>query len=140
VTSVPDWLPTFVADRMAEQAARDPQFARDVADAQGMLLYGTIGHAAYLRADGSVWFHVAALSLDTEDEEEYEWQPAGGSDRLRALLMGARRYPELLDLLPQRPADAVECLRCTGTGRFLPNVYCHLWGGLGWVRGQGTGQ
>lgn len=118
---------------MAEQAARDPQFARDVTEAHGMLLYGTIGHAAYLRADGSVWFHVAALSLDTEDDEEYEWQVAAGTDRLRALLMGTRRYPELLELLPTRPADAVECLRCTGTGRFFPNVYCHLCGGLGWV-------
>jgi len=138
MTPIPAWLPAFVQERMAEQAARDPQFAQDVAAAQGMLLYGTIGHAAYLRDDGSVWFHVAALSLDTEDDEEYEWQVATGTDRLRALQMGARRYPELLELLPQRPADAVECLRCTGTGRFLPNVYCHLCGGLGWVPASAT--
>jgi hypothetical protein len=53
-----------------------------------------------------------------------------------ALVAGAQKYPELRELIPVRPADAVECAQCNGTGRMpsFPTVYCGKCGALGWRR------
>jgi hypothetical protein len=55
-----------------------------------------------------------------------------------ALILGARRYRELEELLPQRTAGARTCDSCGGSGRVtLPdqvmlNARCEC-GGLGWI-------
>jgi hypothetical protein len=84
-----------------------------------------------LRADGEIWL------IDTEDGRE----PVREFDeRLRrvALCKGAKKYPELQPLVPDRPQGAMDCPHCVGTGRIdAPGVppdtivcYC---GGLGWL-------
>jgi hypothetical protein len=131
MVSVPSWLPPFVQDRMATEAARGPQFARAVTEAGGMLLYGTIGHEAYLRSDGSVWFHRA---VDwTNDPDTYEWHQADRIERWGAILIATKRYPELLELLPARSREAPDCKKCGGSGRLIVDVNCPECGGLGWV-------
>lgn len=55
------------------------------------------------------------------------------------LAQGARKHPPLQCLVPQRPAEAVECANCKGTGRRVPEtpeIYKHFicyCGGLGWL-------
>ncbi len=131
MVSVPSWLPVFVQDRMATEAARGLQFARAVTEAGGMLLYGTIGHEAYLRPDGSVWYHRAIDWIN--DPDTYEWQQADRIERWGALLIATKRYPELLELLPARTPEAPDCGKCGGSGRLMPDVNCPECGGLGWI-------
>ena len=131
MVSLPSWLPSFIQERMATEAARGPQFARAVTEAGGMFLYGTIGHEAYLRPDGSVWYHRA---VDwTNDPDTHEWRQADRIERWGALFMATKRYPELLELLPTRSADAADCGKCSGSGRLFADVNCPECGGLGWV-------
>ncbi len=58
-----------------------------------------------------------------------------------ALFQGSRRYAELSKLAPTRPADALDCRSCGGSGREPTNdkrnfgddrIVCWC-GGLGWV-------
>jgi hypothetical protein len=72
------------------------------------------------------------------------WDHDSGEDALKPLLdpfwqrmaalQGARQYPELLGLVPQRPASAQTCDKCEGSGQLkglLPHLVCEC-GGLGW--------
>lgn len=54
-----------------------------------------------------------------------------------ALYQGARLYPWLLGLLPERPADAQICSQCDGTGHLPLNLICYC-GGAGWVPANDT--
>jgi hypothetical protein len=100
-------------------------------EAGGVLLYGTIGGAAYLRPDGSVWLHWAVDWVN--DSEQYEWREAAGDDRWGALVLGARRIPELRRLLPVRESETPDCPRCEGSGFVLGGVICPDCGALGWM-------
>jgi hypothetical protein len=94
------WLEGFVKASMVEAERRDPQSARWLREAGGILLFGSFGTEAYLRPDGSVWYH------ETEDwgaqSPAYAWREAEGKDRLGALVLGSRRIPKLRRLLPER--------------------------------------
>lgn len=55
------------------------------------------------------------------------------------LAQGARKHPTLQCLVPQRPAEALDCAKCKGTGQWpsaieynQPNLVCYC-GGLGWL-------
>lgn len=56
-----------------------------------------------------------------------------------ALFQGAKRYPELASLLPNRPPNAVPCISCGGTGEptdippHLQNAVVCYCGGAGWL-------
>ena len=118
MTSVPSWLPEFVRARLESETS-------------GMLLYGTIGHAAYLRSDGSVWLHAARDWVN--DPDTYEWHQASRTERWGALLLGAKRFPELAEMLPLRSSGDSDCSPCHGSGRVVADVLCPTCGGLGWV-------
>jgi hypothetical protein len=51
-----------------------------------------------------------------------------------ALVEGAKRYPVLRPHIPPRPAGALTCQTCHGTGSIqqLPTVICQC-GGVGWI-------
>jgi hypothetical protein len=60
---------------------------------------------------------------------------ADGRLRRLAICEGAKKYPELRGLLPNRPPKAVDCDGpCAGTGQIagLPNMICRC-GGTGWL-------
>lgn len=55
------------------------------------------------------------------------------------LFQGSKKYPELRSLIPKRPADALICPHCQGTGiesfsaaHNIAGVVCFC-GGLGWL-------
>jgi hypothetical protein len=61
-----------------------------------------------------------------------------------AYYQASLKYPALAPLVPRRPANAVSCLCCGGSGRCsgLPahlanSVVCYC-GGLGWLPGKGA--
>jgi hypothetical protein len=88
-----------------------------------------------LRLDGRV------VSVPYEDEPgEIE---VIEDERLRnlGLFQGTKRHPDLAFLIPRRPADAVDCPDCGGTGKLtFPSGSEHLserilcsCGGVGWL-------
>lgn len=89
-------------------------------------LFGTLGEVWLLRADGSLWRADSDMGLPLE--------PLPENLHLIALVAGVQRYPWLSELLPIRPAEAVDCTSCSGSGRLgLDNaLFCHACGALGW--------
>lgn len=92
-----------------------------------------MGGGVGLRADGEI---VAFSSNEPEslrvvtDEQE----------ALYSLVIGARRYPALAKLIPDRPTNALACTACGGSGRHpsavaagIDRIDC-VCAGLGWLR------
>ena len=126
--AVKDRLRAFLAD-----TSPDPLGLRAVVAKFGALpLITDMGGCYALRLDGEVvsfaWDEPHGLAV-VDDE------------RLRntALNQGSQRYPELAPLVPARPAEAIDCRSCGGTGivafegRSLPNNVICFCGGLGWI-------
>lgn len=75
------------------------------------------------------------VSWDHEDERETIHELTNPFLCRMALTAGAKEYPELRVLVPQRPEGAVTCDSCGGTGQLAgvpENVVC-MCGGLGWL-------
>ena len=123
-----DWLSTFVLSRMSDAARAGPRAEAWVNESGGMILYGSIGVEAVLRPDGSVWLY----ELEELDQEG-TWRQATDNERMGALVIGARRIPEIRRLIPARPTSSPDCSRCAGTGNLIANVICPECSGLGWV-------
>ena len=96
-----EWLRGFVEERMAHEAEESEQARAWTATAGGMLLYGTIGHEAYLRSDGSVWIY---HDRGGEAVNEWVWSQATGVERIGSLVIASERISELRRLLPTRHA------------------------------------
>jgi len=127
---VPEWLPQMVRASLVANKLRG-ESDEWLEESNGMLLYGTIGHAAYLRADGSVWFHAPVDQI--REPDKYEWREAAPLERLGAINLGSKRHPELRELLPDRAAHAPDCDRCRGKGSLFEGLQCPDCAGLGWV-------
>jgi hypothetical protein len=52
--------------------------------------------------------------------------------KLYALTQASKHYPELSTLLPTRPAEALSCNACEGTGTLRGWLSCKPCSGLGW--------
>ena len=77
---------------------------------------------------------------------EFDWDGPSGSKSLDdprvvnlALFQGSLKFPELVVLVPTRPATATPCEHCGGGGQLaltkepgLENIVCYC-GGLGWL-------
>jgi hypothetical protein len=121
------WLRKFVERQMATQASEDPATARLLAEAGGMRLFGTIGAEVFLRPDGTT----VALIEGAVGEPD-RWQGHTEADRISALVIALKRFPELGRLLPIRPESASDCPACAAAGR-IHGVVCGACSGLGWV-------
>jgi hypothetical protein len=115
--------------QLASLEAVNPGLASRLQSDGSLLLYGTIGSAASLLPDGRVW-------MEFEDERPGSnaiiSREATPEERIVALVLGARRMPQLRQHLPIRPASAPDCDRCGGTGDWR-SVICLSCMGLGWV-------
>jgi len=81
-----------------------------------------------IRSDGSF------VSWDDDDKSGVKVVTAPREQRV-ALWQGAKRFPELRALLPERPAYAITCTHCNGTGELppmTPQMICYC-GGAGWL-------
>ena len=82
-----------------------------------------------IRPDGSfVYFEYESAPKPVRSLEESFWQRM-------AIFQGARKYPELRALLPERPTTAATCEPCGGSGApvGLPQLICVGCGGSGWM-------
>lgn len=134
---LPADLATFVEERITGFPEEAPETRRwlapYVAEHNGLPLFLGWTATLALRPTGEL------IQWSTEDE----WPGAREFDEATwvqlALVEGAKLYPELEPLVPERPADARACEHCEGSGRpkGLPeagfeNVICRC-AGLGWV-------
>ncbi len=105
-------------------------------------------HSARLRAlhiGGSMWadYYLRPNGAVVVVGEEYDQPDVGTvhtdrSNVLMALVWGARRYPELLELIPTRPTDAVDCFCRTSPIFAEGKLLCSECGALGWLPAEGT--
>jgi hypothetical protein len=81
-----------------------------------------------LRPDGTF------IRWDHEDDRASVKQVTDAFWQRMAICQGAKRYPELRALLPERPATAQTCAACRGSGQVsgIPHVICEC-GGIGWI-------
>ena len=89
-----------------------------------------------IRPDGEV------VVIDFDEDAPYKLHPEHDPRICRLVLcQGAKKFPELSELVPTRPRDAEDCLSCGGTGIEPMNIKCGFeeerivcWcGGLGWL-------
>jgi len=80
-----------------------------------------------IRPDGSM------VRWDHEDEPDVIKALDDPFWTRTALALGAKKFPELADLIPERPPHAVTCNVCGGTGVLeeMKDVVCEC-GSLGW--------
>lgn len=100
------------------------------ADYTGLLIYGDIGGAAYIRADGSI---------DIEDDLPGSSWSTDPNILTSVLVCAVKRRPELAELLPERKALDTNCADCGATGwETLGSItiICEICHGLGWVSPQ----
>ena len=135
------WIVRLLEAQLGELEPTNPSLAESIRDAGGVLLYGTIGSAGYLRPDGSVWINDAD-NWDESVDIRFVWREATGPERWSALVLGSRRMPEIAQLLPKRSADAIDCAACGRTGNVRvgegADLICSTCGGMGWLSGSAT--
>ena len=86
-------------------------------------LYEDIGGVLALCSDGTM-MQVAPDADTAQPVTDERWITV-------ALVAGAERYPDLRELLPQRPPNAQPCAVCRGTGR-VHGAWCGACSALGW--------
>ena len=81
-----------------------------------------------LRPDGSF------VRWDHEDDRASVKPLSDRHWQRTAICQGAKKYPELRQLLPERPVDSRTCDACGGSGELsgAPHVVCKC-GGIGWI-------
>jgi hypothetical protein len=127
-------LPDHIARRIREViAAQGPYAIDDEARTHGAIaLMGTIGAIWMLRPDGSLW--------DADADWGKPLTPLAEELHTMAIAAGVERHPWLAEILPERPAHAVECTAGQGTGRIVPpnalpssgGFLCSACSALGW--------
>jgi hypothetical protein len=126
-----DEMSAYIAFRIAEFPTESEERIRwqscYVAEFSALPLYLGWFETIGIRPDGEF------ISWSTENEfagvkavEERTWM-------LSALIVGAKRYPELRRLLPQRGPDDLDC-KCFQHPKFVSvEVLCGTCGGIGWL-------
>ena len=97
------------------------------ADGSGLMIYGDIGGAAYIRADGTIEIEAEIPSS--------AWST--NPNMLTSILVCASKCrPALAELLPERPILAEDCISCSASGWISVGAVTLVCGdcyGLGWV-------
>jgi hypothetical protein len=93
-------------------------------------------HTLGINADGDITAHQHEVFPGEAPEEDHLVSDLRTINL--ALHHGRQRYPWLAALLPPRPADALTCSNCGGTGTLALPATCSC-GGAGWVPASDTG-
>ena len=128
------WLAAWVARRQTIFTGSARML--DGLDPTGTVyLFGSLGYDSALSASGSVWVR----EFDLDAAEAPPWHEASELERSSAIVSASHNFPELRILLPARPASAVPCEQCEGTGFTLAGfVTCRACGALGWRASEAT--
>jgi hypothetical protein len=101
-------------------------------DGAAFCVFGSLGVDCYVSPDGDAFVEEYDIGDDSP-----AIRIGGPHGRIKALVLGAQRYPVLSEFLPTRPEDAVACEVCGGEGflNFITRGYfiCHDCCGLGWT-------
>jgi hypothetical protein len=131
--SIAEWLFAWVNFKMTKEWPSGHGPRTKVPSGDALYLHGSIGYDSALHPDGTVWMN------DYGDSDQESWRVASRGERLSFLAIAQRRsYPELIVLLPLRPANANICSGCGGSGltnRVL-HINCQACGSLGWSVGD----
>lgn len=136
-----EWFEDLRSRQIREYRANKNSAAEWIDRSGGLYLFGSIGLDAILMSDGTV------LLYNHEEWDEGDGHEtrhlASESERIAALVIGARRMPILETLLPRRPDTAADCEFCSGSGTWLPagsqgqpdgrGIICPKCSGLGWI-------
>jgi hypothetical protein len=125
-------MPSGVRDvvrRLIAEGRPDPPKADERLNS--LLLTAGAGGGSYLGADGEVWHY-----FFWDDEESWEHVPDGPM-KVGLVAIAAERIAELAEWLPRRPALAVDCQACKGSGWMKPplKIQCTECFGMGWLSG-----
>jgi hypothetical protein len=128
---VRDRIQSLIHDYFTDSTV-EPRYLRILAERYQVLpVY--VGWTAFygLRVDGEIV--VVPTEEDGDPEPEVD-------ERLRrmAIFRGAKKYPDLKPLVPERPAGALDCSYCEGRGQIdisgveADTIVCYC-GGLAWL-------
>ena len=126
-------LSAFVAERIARYESERPEsqdwLAPYVKKLNILPLWSDWLETVGIQPDGS-------LRKFSADGDQTEYEGLRHVDRqailIHSLLEGSRRYPQLQQVIPQRPPEAVVCPQCNGKGFAHQGVICSC-GNIGWV-------
>lgn len=137
------WLPAWIAEQLRRGTARGTRLQG--VSGEAMIVYGFIGIDAALTESGDIW--VGEYDFDTVEgtASTVTWRRAAGVERLGFIVMAARQFFPLRELLPSRPTDAPGCAACRATGDWhlfsadrkeslrIRGMICKTCGGMGWL-------
>jgi hypothetical protein len=119
-------LEALLASEPTDSPFDDVLIAREM---QALPVYKDLGGTLGFNAEGTVLF----LALDSEQVRpviDHGWT-------IVAAVAASEKYPELRDILPERPPTAITCAMCLGAGKLVLTpkltVGCATCWGLGWV-------
>jgi len=132
------WQGAAWIDQMISSAAATPESKNAVADLQWALALRHAALPVYSDDAGVLLFRPDGQVLDVAWGAGDVARPADSYRWLLARVSAAKRYPELLVLLPSRPEHADNCAKCSGSGIFHTLEFpgqsrCRTCNGLGWV-------
>ena len=139
-------IANLIQDYIADFAS-NPLDLRQLAVAEGVLpLFIDMGGVFVINTKGDIISFPFGLNADG-DMVAYPLDNSDGLPRVETdprvhnivLFQGSKKYPELEDLVPAKPADARVCPHCMGTGispyaaKLNTDALVCYCGGLGWL-------
>jgi hypothetical protein len=116
--------------RLAAHAAAhgEPDVVREAAALTGGLpVYSDMGGTLVVSPSREVLVYDHD-TRSVKPEDDARW-------RTLARAKAAKRFPELAELSPVRPHNAMDCTACDGRGVILDSADCGVCMSLGWVEG-----
>ena len=128
---VPEWIGEFVANH----GSKAPQ---DIEAAYVVKLGATTRHEALLDDRGGVWIQEIVWMAPASEHQasRCSWTRAQAAQAIGAIKLGSKRFPELAELLSDRPDNAADCAGCSGTGDSPTGLACRECFGLGWIASE----
>jgi hypothetical protein len=132
-TSVRLWVEAYVNSEIERLRPESSHRIVSLPSGEAVYLCGSIGFDSALAPDGQVWIN----EYQQGEEDTDQWRVTNRTEHLSMLAIAQRRTrPELIILLPLRPASSIECSSCNGSGYAVGNVVvCRTCGSMGWLPG-----